>query len=199
MFKKRLKAVDLARGTNIAPSVISRYLSGQNQPSRDNIITIGNYLDTHPQSLLSSSDAPESIQKSQVGSSVTEPLLKTIEVQDKLIKNLEKQVADWEKTLENTITPDETTKKLFNLLDQLMFVAIGGSALCKPNDRKGNDLYEGVRQGIDKLSTKIDLIKARFFTEEEIEKAKMGNMSIAHSLTSIRKTGRPRKKKNSKK
>ena len=92
MFEKRLKAVDLANGTKIAPSVISRYLSGQNQPSRDNIITIGNYLDTHPQSLLSSSDDPESIQKSQVGSSVTEPLLKTIEVQDKLIKNLEKQI-----------------------------------------------------------------------------------------------------------
>ena len=92
MFEKRLKAVDLAKGTNIAPSVISRYLSGQNQPSRDNIITIGNYLDTHPQSLLSSSDAPESIQKSQVGSSVTEPLLMIIEVQNKLIKNLEKQI-----------------------------------------------------------------------------------------------------------
>ena len=92
MFEKRLKAVDLAKGTNIAPSVISRYLSGQNQPSRDNIITIGNYLDTHPESLLSSSDASESIQKSQVGSSVTEPLLKTIEVQDKLIKSLEKQI-----------------------------------------------------------------------------------------------------------
>ena len=92
MFEKRLKAVDLANGTNIAPSVISRYLSGQNQPSRDNIITIGNYLDTHPQSLLSSSDAPESIQKSQVISSVTEPLLKTIEDKNKIIKLLEKDV-----------------------------------------------------------------------------------------------------------
>jgi len=92
MFEKRLKAVDLANGTNIAPSVISRYLSGQNQPSRDNIIAIGNYLDTHPQSLLSSSDAPESIQKSQVISSVTEPLLKTIEDKNKIIKLLEKDV-----------------------------------------------------------------------------------------------------------
>ena len=92
MFEKRLKAVDLAKGTNIAPSVISRYLSGQNQPSRDNIITIGNYLDTHPQSLLSSSDASESVQSTQVISSVTEPLLMIIEVQNKLIKNLEKQI-----------------------------------------------------------------------------------------------------------
>ena len=96
MFEKRLKAVDLAKGTNIAPSVISRYLSGQNQPSRDNIITIGNYLDTHPQSLLSSSDAPESVQSAQVTSLATESLLGQIEAQHKLIKYLEKQVAELE-------------------------------------------------------------------------------------------------------
>ena len=96
MFEQRLKAVDLAKGTKIAPSVISRYLSGQNQPSRDNIITIGNYLDTHPQSLLSSSDASESTKKSQVISSATEPLLMIIEVQNKLIKNLEKQIKNLE-------------------------------------------------------------------------------------------------------
>ena len=89
MFKKRLKAVDLAKATNIAPSVISRYLSGQNQPSRDNIITIGNYLDTHPQSLLSSSDAPESSESSRHISSDKD---KIITVQEELIKNLQKQV-----------------------------------------------------------------------------------------------------------
>ena len=85
MFEKRLKAVDLAKGTNIAPSVISRYLSGQNQPSRDNIITIGNYLDTHPQSLLSSSDAPESSESSRHTSDKD----KIIHVQDKLIQSLQ--------------------------------------------------------------------------------------------------------------
>ena len=88
MFEKRLKAVDLAKGTNIAPSVISRYLSGQNQPSRDNIITIGNYLDAHPQSLLSSSDAPESSESSRHISSDKD---KIIAVQDKLIQSLQKQ------------------------------------------------------------------------------------------------------------
>ena len=87
MFEKRLKAVDLAKGTNIAPSVISRYLSGQNQPSRDNIITIGNYLDTPPQSLLSSSDAPESSESSRHTSDKD----KIIHVQDKLIQSLQKQ------------------------------------------------------------------------------------------------------------
>ena len=65
MFEKRLKAVDLAKATNIAPSVISRYLSGQNQPSSDNLIAIGNYFDAHPQSLLSPSDAPESSESSR--------------------------------------------------------------------------------------------------------------------------------------
>jgi len=89
MFEKRLKAVDLAKATNIAPSVISRYLSGQNQPSSDNIITIGNYLDTHPQSLLSSSDAPESSESSRHISSDKD---KIIDVQDKLIQSLQKQV-----------------------------------------------------------------------------------------------------------
>ena len=93
MFKKRLKAVDLARGTNIAPSVISRYLSGQNQPSRDNIITIGNYLDAHPQSLLSSSDAPELSESSRHISSDKD---KIIAVQEELIKNLQKQVKELE-------------------------------------------------------------------------------------------------------
>ncbi len=88
MFEQRLKAVDLAKGTNIAPSVISRYLSGQNQPSRDNIITIGNYLDTHPQSLLSSSDAPESSESSRYIPSDKD---KIIAVQDKLIQSLQKQ------------------------------------------------------------------------------------------------------------
>ena len=89
MFEQRLKAVDLAKGTKIAPSVISRYLSGQNQPSRDNIITIGNYLDTHPQSLLSSSDAPESSESSRHISSDKD---KIIAVQEELIKSLQKQV-----------------------------------------------------------------------------------------------------------
>jgi transcriptional regulator with XRE-family HTH domain len=95
MFDKRLKAADLARGTKIPPSIISRYLSGKNNPSTDNIMTIGNYLGIHPQSLLSSSDAPEPISNSQ-GISSTDSLLKVIEVQGELIKNLQKQVKEWE-------------------------------------------------------------------------------------------------------
>ena len=96
MFDKRLKAADLARGTKIPPSIISRYLSGKNNPSTDNIMTVGNYLGVHPQSLLSSSDASEPISNSQGISSSTDSLLKVIEVQGELIKHLQKQVKEWE-------------------------------------------------------------------------------------------------------
>ena len=92
IFNKRCKAVDVSRGTNIRPSVISRYLSGTNQPSSGNLFAIAEYIGVSPNTLLSSSDASETIQKSRAGSSVTELLLKTIEVQDKLIKSLEKQI-----------------------------------------------------------------------------------------------------------
>ena len=93
MFEKRLKAADLAKGTKIPPSIISRYLSGKNQPSTSYIMTIANYLGVQPQSLLSSSDAPESIQKSQVILS-TDPLLKQMEDKIKIIELLEQMVAD---------------------------------------------------------------------------------------------------------
>ena len=96
MFDKRLKAADLARSTKIPPSIISRYLSGKNNPSTDNIMTIGNHFGVHPQSLLSSSDASEFIQSSKGISSSTDSLLKVIEVQGELIKNLQKQVKEWE-------------------------------------------------------------------------------------------------------
>ena len=102
MFEKRLKAADLAKDTKIPPSVISRYLSGQNQPSRDNIITIGNYLDAHPQSLLSSSDAPESSESSRHISSDKD---KIIAVQEELIKNLQKQAVDMEKQFKLSHSP----------------------------------------------------------------------------------------------
>ena len=96
MFKKRLKAIDVARGINITPSVISRYLSGINQPSRDNLFAVANYLGVSSESLISSSDASEMIQNSKVISSSTDSLLKVIEVQGELIENLQKQVKEWE-------------------------------------------------------------------------------------------------------
>ena len=91
MHEKRCKSADVAKATGINPSVLSRYLSGRNKPSSDNMLTISQYLNVTPEWLLSSSDAPKSIQRSQVISSVTEPLLKIIKVQEELIKNLQKQ------------------------------------------------------------------------------------------------------------
>ena len=96
MFDKRCKAIDVARATKITPSTISRYLSGTHQPTTQNLFAISQYLEVSPESLLSSSDAPESLQRGQTKPSVTEPLLKVIEVQEELILNLQKQVKEWE-------------------------------------------------------------------------------------------------------
>ncbi|SVE36398.1 uncharacterized protein METZ01_LOCUS489252, partial [marine metagenome] len=89
MFDKRYKAIDVARATNITPSVISRYLSGTNQPSRDNLFAVANYLGVSSEWLLSSSEAPESSGSSKYISSDKD---KIIAVQEELIKNLQKQV-----------------------------------------------------------------------------------------------------------
>ena len=97
MHEKRCKSADVAKDTGISPSVLSRYLSGRNKPSSDNIITISHYLNVTPEWLLSSSDAPESTKKSRVMSSATEPLLEQIKLQKKMIKFLEKRVGGLEK------------------------------------------------------------------------------------------------------
>ena len=89
MFDKRYKAIDVARATNITPSVISRYLSGTNQPSRDNLFAVANYLGVSSEWLLSSSEAPESSESSRYISSDKD---KIIAVQEELIKSLQKQV-----------------------------------------------------------------------------------------------------------
>ena len=89
IFNKRCKAVDVSRGTNIRPSVISRYLSGTNQPSRDNLFAVANHLGVSSEWLLSSSEAPESSESSRYISSDKD---KIIAVQEELIKSLQKQV-----------------------------------------------------------------------------------------------------------
>ena len=97
MHEKRCKSADVAKATSINPSVLSRYLSGRNKPSSDNILAISHYLNVTPEWLLSSSDAPEPSKKSRVISSATEPLLEQIKLQKKMINFLEKRVG----TLEN--------------------------------------------------------------------------------------------------
>ena len=87
MFDKRYKAIDVARATNITPSVISRYLSGTNQPSRDNLFAVANFLGVSSEWLLSSSEAPES----------KKPVQSISPHQDKIIELLEQMVADKDK------------------------------------------------------------------------------------------------------
>ena len=113
MFDKRCKAIDVARATKITPSTISRYLSGTHQPTTQNLFAISQYLEVSPDSLLSSSDAPESLQRGQTKPSVTEPLLKVIEVQEELILNLQKQVKEWEdyKAKKKTKNPANPNKQ----------------------------------------------------------------------------------------
>ena len=89
MFDKRCKAVDVSRGTNIRPSVISRYLSGTNQPSTGNLFAIAEYLGVSPNTLLSSSEAPESSGSSRHISSDKD---KIIAIQEELIKSLQTQL-----------------------------------------------------------------------------------------------------------
>ena len=101
IFNKRCKAVDVSRGTNIRPSVISRYLSGTNQPSTGNLFAIAEYLGVSPNTLLSSSEAPESSGSSRHTSDKD----KIIAVQEELIKNLQKQVADLEKQFKLSHSP----------------------------------------------------------------------------------------------
>ena len=98
IFEKRLKAVDVARATKITPPTISRYLSGTHHPTTDNLIAISKYLEISPEALLSSSEAPESIQKSQ-GVSLSS-LLNQIEDKDKIIELLERLVADKDKQID---------------------------------------------------------------------------------------------------
>ena len=84
LFDKHLKAIDVARGANITPSVISRYLSGTNQPSRDNLFAVATFLGVSSEWLLSSSEAPES----------KNPAHNISTHKDKIIELLERMVAE---------------------------------------------------------------------------------------------------------
>jgi transcriptional regulator with XRE-family HTH domain len=89
IFEKRLKAVDVARATKITPPTISRYLSGTHQPTTQNLIAISKYLEVSPESLLSSSEAPESSGSSRRISSDKD---KIITAQEELVKSLQTQL-----------------------------------------------------------------------------------------------------------
>ena len=115
LFNKRLKAVDVARATNITPSVISRYLSGTNQPSRDNLFAVANYLGVSSEWLLSSPEAPESekpVQSTPHQDKIIELLERMVAERDEQIDNLQKQVKEWEDWKANSDEAVEAWKKL---------------------------------------------------------------------------------------
>ena len=100
MFDKHCKAVDVVRGTKIGASVISKYLSGMNQPSRDNLLALGKFLEVTPEWLLSSSDAPESKNPAHNISTHKDKIIELLErmvaEKDEQIISLKAEIKQWE-------------------------------------------------------------------------------------------------------
>ena len=129
MFDKRYKAIDVARATNITPSVISRYLSGTNQPSRDNLFAVAEYLGVSSEWLLSSSDVPES----------KKPAHNISTHKDKIIELLERLVADKDKQI------DWLSKSCDDLADEIRRLEAHVGMLKAQNDQwQARSLYRSV-------------------------------------------------------
>ena len=92
MYERHCRAIDVAEATGISASAICRYISGTNKPSSDKLIALAKYLLVSPEWLLDSSEGHMLDYSSKDIAKATEPLLKQIELQDKLIKSLEKDV-----------------------------------------------------------------------------------------------------------
>ena len=100
MHKKNCKAVDMTKATGVIASVISRYRSGQHQPTISNGFAIAKYLKVSPEWLLNGSDAPEWTKPSQ-GTLWDKD--KIIGVQEELIRKfkqeneeLRQKIKEWE-------------------------------------------------------------------------------------------------------
>ena len=129
MFDKHCKAVDVVRGTKIGASVISKYLSGMNQPSRDNLFALGKFLEVTPEWLLSSSDAPES----------KKPAHNISTHKDKIIELLERLVADKDKQI------DWLSKSCDDLADEIRRLEAHVGMLKAQNDQwQARSLYRSV-------------------------------------------------------
>ena len=102
IHKKVCKAVDLTKATGIIASVISRYRSGQHQPTVSNVFAIAKYLKVSPEWLLNGSDAPEWTKPSQgtlwdkdkiIG--VQEELIKKFKQENEELRQKVKELEDW--------------------------------------------------------------------------------------------------------
>ena len=103
MHKKNCKAVDMTKATGVIASVISRYRSGQHQPTISNVFAIAKYLKVSPEWLLNGSDAPEWTKPSQgtlwdkdkiIG--VQEELIKKFKQENEELRQKIKEWEDWE-------------------------------------------------------------------------------------------------------
>ena len=102
MHKKTCKAVDVTKATGVIASVISRYRSGQHQPTISNVFAIAKYLKVSPEWLLNGSDAPEWTKPSQgtlwdkdkiIG--VQEELIKKFKQENEELRQKVKELEDW--------------------------------------------------------------------------------------------------------
>ena len=126
MHKKACKAVDITKATGVIASVISRYRSGQHQPTISNVFAIAKYLKVSPEWLLNGSDAPEWTKPSQATLWDKD---KIIGVQEELIQKfkqeneeLRQKIKEWEnwkagsesrhaKSRKKTINPTKPNKQ----------------------------------------------------------------------------------------
>ena len=93
MAQRGLKASEIADGAGITRPAMSRYLASISGISAENLIKLSQYLNVSPDWLLNGSDAPEAVKMSK---SVSVDKNTIIEVQKELIKNLQKQVKEWD-------------------------------------------------------------------------------------------------------
>ena len=97
MHKKACKAVDMTKSTGVIASAISRYRSGQHQPTISNVFAIAKYLKVSPEWLLNGSDAPEWTKPSQ-GTLWDKD--KIIAIQEEIIQKLKQENAELRQKLE---------------------------------------------------------------------------------------------------
>ena len=93
MTQKGIKASEIADATGITRPVMSRYLANKSGISSENLIKLSQYLNVSPDWLLNGSDAPEAVKMS---TSISMDKNETIAVLKEHVKDLQKQVKEWD-------------------------------------------------------------------------------------------------------
>ena len=93
MRERGYKASEVADGAGITRPVMSRYLANRSGISAENLIKLSQYLNVSPDWLLNGSDAPEAVKMS---TSISMDKNETIAVLKQYVKDLQKQVKEWD-------------------------------------------------------------------------------------------------------